>query len=659
MLIYLLFFFIGLNLTYIVGHLFSSFYTFKNSSYYTRIFYKSSIGLFTIIFITALYYTSFNTIILGFFIPTIYLISNNKSRLKIDFRIPFWGELLRLNAIIGIPIISFQFILHPGISQWSLIPVDINYYSEIIFHLKDGLESKYGALTSLGIENIPIRSPYHYGELWITCFFWKLFPNAMIGYTLLYVTYPLLICLFFSGIIGFISLFTNNLFIVLGFGFLTLFIGPIDLPFFKELFNQGHLLESNTIVFENSGFFFNTLSFSYHGQKHALFYILFLLFLMEYQTNKRNAYIILSFCPLINFGLLPGLVAGISFYEIVRIIVKKVKNITLSKTFILPILLTALFYWLFYSINGGKDIEKQVSIVLMNSKNLNLNGEIAKLFYRIVYCILFVLIIYLWIIFLFVQKNSILSKFKEILLLISGIILCGVLSRTILEGFNSAQILTYLLPALNITLSVLFITSIFLSQSILKKSLLLALFFSISFNNIYWTHFHSTTRREISIDKNYSKSFTKLCLSELSKVKNPKIGYILSQNEASTIEAGFWYGYYPCEFIFTKDYFNIYSLNYPYFNKKEEMYNYATNHMRFFIDKNDSKKNFENQLTTIIKRKNIKFILLKNDAIISEEINKMMEKNIKDPASGNSFIILNIDLNKPKKNNANSKIDKT
>jgi hypothetical protein len=89
------------------------------------------------------------------------------------------------------------------------------------------------------------------------------------------------------------------------------------------------------------------------------------------------------------------------------------------------------------------------------------------------------------------------------------------------------------------------------------------------------------------------------------------------------------------------------------------MYNYATNHMRFFIDKNDSKKNFENQLTTIIKRKNIKFILLKNDAIISEEINKMMEKNIKDPASGNSFIILNIDLNKPKKNNANSKIDKT
>jgi hypothetical protein len=130
-------------------------------------------------------------------------------------------------------------------------------------------------------------------------------------------------------------------------------------------------------------------------------------------------------------------------------------------------------------------------------------------------------------------------------------------------------------------------------------------------------------------------------MMELKKEKNPKIGYFLTQNEASTIEAGFWYGYYPCEFIFTKDYFNVYSLNYPYFNKENGMYDYATNHMRYIFNKKTSLKKFSILIPKIIISKNIQFILIKKGAQIPKTILRIINKKYIDKKSGDSFIVVN------------------
>jgi hypothetical protein len=410
---------------------------------------------------------------------------------------------------------------------------------------------------------------------------------------------------------------------------------------FRELFHQGNLLNSNTVIFENSGFFFNTLPFSYHGQKHTLFYIVFLLFVLEYQRNTRNAFIILSVCPFINFGLLPGIFSGFILYFIFGYFINKSNKIKLTKAYILPILITTIFYWIFYKINAGKDIEKQVSIVLFNSQNLNIKGEIARFFYKISYSSIFLLILYFWSLPLLFLKKQVPIKLKEIFILLLGILISAIFSRIILEGFNSAQILTYLLPSVNITFSLVFIHLLFNIHSKKTQLIFFLFLFSISLNNIFWTHFHSTTRREIDIDKCYSKSFTSKCMMELKKEKNPKIGYFLTQNEASTIEAGFWYGYYPCEFIFTKDYFNVYSLNYPYFNKENGMYDYATNHMRYIFNKKTSLKKFSILIPKIIISKNIQFILIKKGAQIPKTILRIINKKYIDKKSGDSFIVVN------------------
>jgi hypothetical protein len=530
--------------------------------------------------------------------------------------------------------------LHPSIGKWTLIPVDLNYYSEITYYLKQGFESKYGSLSTFGINNIPTKSPYHYAELWLNCFYSTILPNAKIGYTLLYVTYPILISVFFCGIVSFIYEFSNKKLLIIPIAFLTLFLGPIDSIFLRDIFNQEHLLSCNTVIFENNGFFFNTFAFSYHGQKHALFYIVFLLFLFTYQKNTKNAFIILSICPLINFGLLPGLLAGTIMYYIFGFVLNRYRENKITKAYILPILITTIFCGVFYNINGGKDIEKQVSIVFFNSENLNFNGEIARIFFRVFYSICFLILIYSWSLPLLFERKKIPYKIKEILLLLFGIITSVILSRILLDGFNSAQIISYLLPSINIILSFILIYNLFNSNSKIIKIIISFILIIVAYNNIYWTHFHSTTRREIEINKVYSKPFTSKCLMELKKVKNPRIGYFLTLKETSTIESGFWYGYYPCEFIFTKDYFNVYSLNFPYHNKKDGMFDFATNHLRYVYEKDITLEKYNKKINNIIQSKKINFIIIKNDVIIPSSIYKLTRKEIIDPKSGQQFLVL-------------------
>ncbi len=638
MLKYVLFFFLGLNITYFVGHLIYCLFNTNKSNVHLNIFFKSSIGLFTLIFITALYYTKCNTIIAGISIPVFLLLY--KQKVKFIFKLPKVKEIILLNSILGIPIILFQFILHPAIGKWTLIPVDVNYYSEITYYLMQGYENKYGALSQLGIENIPNRSPYHYAELWLNCFFTLIFPNSSIGYTLLYVTYPILISTFFAGVVGFIYDFEKKIYLIIPIAFGLLFLGPLDTPFLRELFNEGHLLSSKTVVFENSGFFFNTLPFSYHGQKHVLFYLIFTLFILVHEINPRNAYIILSIGPLINFGLLPGLLIGVIFYSIIRYLLIRNKNIYISKAFILPILLTTVFYWIFYQLNGGKDIEKQVSIVLFNSKNLNLKGELLRIFFRLFYCIIFLILIYFWGLIIFLIRKKLSNHLKEIFILIGGIVISGVFSRAILEGFNSAQMLSYLLPCLNITLSLIFVKFLFNTQRNVIRISLIIVFTLISVKNIHATFFHSSTRREIDINNVYSSKYSNSCIKTLKHIKNPKIGYFLTINEASTIEPGFWYGYYPNEFIFSKNYYNLYSLNYPYSGGNEKMFNFATNHMKYLINQRMSIEKYYIMLPQIIKSKNIQFIMCKKGFKLPETLLKMIKKKYTDEKSGDFFIVL-------------------
>ncbi len=634
---YIIFFLVALNIIYLTGHFLSLPFKFSTNVIQHRPFFKLILGTLPFILFPALVYTHVNTILIGFLIPIFFLLKSNPPS-RFERKLFDKKELLKINSI-ALPVIMIQFLLFSQFGKWNLLPIDVNNYSEIIFHMKNGFESKYGALNSLFPTNVPKRTPYHYPELWLTSSFVSIFPKLKIGYSLIYIAYPLLLTIYLTGIV---SIFNRYKFIYkLGFSFSLLFIGVIDLKIFRELFDVGNLLSINTVIFENVGFFFNTLPFSYHGQKHLTFYIIAILFLILLKkTSKEKAYIILAFTPLLNIGLLPGIMGGLVIVSTIDYI--KNREFRTLLTNILPISLVVLFILIYYKINGGYDIEKQTSINTLSS-TLNLKGELIKIILKFIYTIFWLIITYgTYFLISFKNKQNILDNKKAITFSFVCLFV-GVCTRPFIEGFNSAQFLTYILPLLNVTIIIILINSI---ESNKKWIACIIIFTSILISSINFskTYQNCKTRREISINKIQDSSFTMKAVSILSTYKNPKIAYLLSDIDAKTIQPGYWYGYYPCEFILTLDYFNLYSLNYPYYKyPKNSLSSRFTNwnHQIYLLkNKKINAIQYEQHIFNFIKKYKIQIILTKQNSTIPFSVRKIINDSLVDSKTGDRILFV-------------------
>ena len=397
----------------------------------------------------------------------------------------------------------------------------------------------------------------------------------------------------------------------------------------------------NTVIFENVGFFFNALPYSYHGQKHLTFYIIAILFLILLKkTSKEKAYIILAFTPLLNIGLLPGIMGGLVIVSTIDYI--KNREYKTLLTYILPISLVVLFILIYYKINGGYDIEKQTSINTLSS-TLNLKGELIKIILKFIYTIFWLILLYgAYCLISFKNKQNVLDNKKAITFSFVCLFV-GVCTRPFIEGFNAAQFLTYILPLLNVTIIIILINSI---ESNKKWIACIIIFTSILISSINFskTYQNCKTRREISINKIQDTSFTMKAVSILSTYKNPKIAYLLSDQDTKTIQPGYWYGYYPCEFILTLDYFNLYSLNYPYYKyPKNSLSSRFTNwnHQIYLLkNKKINAIQFEQHIFNFIKKYKIQIILAKQNSTIPFSIRKIIKDSLVDSKTGDRILFV-------------------
>ena len=635
--LYSLFFFITLNLIYFSGQFLASFFIFTEKISKHLLFFKLIIGIVPFVIIPALLYTKGNSIIIGLLIPIFFLLKNNAPIRFKWIKIPK-NEILKINIIV-IPILIFQYLLFSKVGNWTLLPIDINNYSEIIYHMKHGFESKYGALNSLFPTNVPQRTPYHYPELWLTASFQTIFSNLKIGYTLLFITYPLLVSVYLIGIISLFNKFKWHIHIILGLCFL--FIGIIDLSFIRELFQDGHLLSSNTVIFENNGFFFNILPFSYHGQKHLTFYIVSLLFfILLKKSSYKHALLILAFTPLINIGLMPGIFGGIIIMLTINYI--KNKKVLISLKNLLPFILVILFVLIYYKLNGGYDIERQTSLNTLSS-DLNLKGELFKIALKLSYTVIWIVIIYGVYSLLLIKNRTIVHENLEILYFTIACLIAGITTRPLIEGFNSAQFLTYLLPLLNVSIIILFIETIESKSNWIVFGLVTFILLIASIN---WskTYFNCTTRREINIDKLHGEIFTKKANSLLLNYNEPKIAYLLNDLDVKNIQPGFWYVYYPCEFLLTHDYFNLYSLNYPYYrypkNSLSSRYTNWNHQIYLLKNKKINSKQFEIHIANFIKNYKINIIIAKKHSFINQSIQRLIKDSIIDNKTGDRLYLV-------------------
>lgn len=639
---YLFYFFLAINISFILGNFLFNFFKLKTENLFVNIFLKLVLSTFFIIIVTSIFYTKFNTLQLGLLIPMTYFLRGKTFSFSFNFTMINLKELIILNSL-SLPVIFFQFLFYSRWTDWVLLPSDVNYYSEISFFMKSGFEGKYAILNDLNISNIPKRVPYHYSELWLNVFFNSLFLGSKVGYCLMFVTYPLLYSIFFIGIFGIIFFYIKNYYLVFSIALVGLFLGPLDVPFLRHIFDVGNLFDVETVIFENVGFFFNSLIYSYYGQKHSLFYVLSVLFIILILLKKQNqAIVILSLSPIINIGLLPVVFGGSLCFLLISL---NNKTFFFKTTNIFYIVCTVLFIVIFYSLNGSEDIENQMKINFFNS-SLNYKGEILKVFFKILFSsVFFILIFFYFFLLLFSWKKSFTNRrLLFILIFVFSCVFVGIFTRPVLEGFNSAQFLTYILPMFNVVL-ILYFSFIFSKSNRLKKTLFLFFFMVIGLNNFSQIYSNSKSIKPIRIKELYSGNFVRYVNHFTVSNYKIKIGYFLNDIDYNSITPNAWYGYMPCEFLLNNDCFRIYSLNYPYkeYSKKDStLSNFSNNHLKYMApDFRFNLKYYEKNIVGIVKRYGIKVIIAKRGTTLPSSLLKIIKKKTVDTLSGDVFIELN------------------
>ena len=631
---YLVYFFISLNGIYFIGHFIFSIVDNSANSISKNVFSKMLVGALTLLITTSLYYTSFNSIQLAFLIPIFFLLKQVKLSKSFKCKISL-NEILLLNAF-SVIIIFFQYLFYSKLGTLNLLPIDMNNHAQLSFFMgNSGYESKFAELNSLNAINVPQRTPYHYSEIWLNVFLSKVLPSTKIGYTLIFITYPILYTTYLAGLYMLGRRYINKKVILFSLCTLGLFVGPLDFNYFRELFFEGHLFSNKTVIFENIGFFFNTLIFSYNGQKHIPIYLLSIVVIyLLIKKDIKKALIFISIAPIFNIGSLPSVFGSVMLFSLFYYLFSK--NIKKSMLLTLPTISITLFILVYYRINGGYDSEQQTDILFLNS-SLNTKGIILKMIFRLFYTSLFIFVLYFPILLLSKKIKSI--KMSNHFILFSFLLIfSGFCTRLLLEGFNTSQFVTVIFPYVNIFVFVLFV-KYYRTHNILIISLFI-FFFIVNFTS---TKYHTQTRRDIDVFHTYSKSFVKEVLKSLSIQKKPKIGYLLSYDDLENIKPGFWYGYYPCEFLFINDNFKFYSLNFPnkiYKDNSTKSNNFSPNHLRYFMPKNYTEQQYDNNILSFIKNKNIHFFVCKNNSNIPISIKLTISDSIIDSRSGNKFYTL-------------------
>jgi len=630
---------IAFNFIYIIGHLITTIFFLKlletNNKWYIS-FVKLTIGLLLSVLLFSIFKTKFYTVNILLIIPMVFLLKSTTISFSLNLKNIF-------NKIINIPInilllltVFIHYIQFHGFFKTILLPLDVSIYAEISYFLNQGFENTLGSLNS--VFNINYAQAYHYFELWFNTMIANIF-HITYAQSFILIAYPVLVSVVATGIMSFVRSTHNNIIIQYSATFLFLFVGPL-IPFnFQEVFPF-----IKTAIFENSGFFHNTLVFSYYGTKHIVFYIISLLFVSLWlQHRKQTALIILSIAPIINIGLLPAIFGGCILY-ICFLFFKK--QLTLQSLLtLLPIFIVSISIGLFYFLSS---INKDVLFVSSNfiytfSSDLNIKGELLRFIFRPFFAVLWIIIIYFpYISLIFINDIRKNTNTKEVFTLILLIIITGVLTRPFFDDFNSTQLLTFTLPLLNV-----FIISqlaIIKSKKYLTKSIVIVLFALIFTNAVLVITKNYNSKR--FLHKTYDNEYVQKVLIEISgnNCSQYKFGYILDDKTLKSTTSGHWYPKTPAQFVcLYHNCFHMYSLNYPFYRHKKSslMPNNSTrNHMQYFLKDTISENVFSIEQERVINELGIDFIFTKNTTLPQHIIDNLVCFSIYDAMSNETFYVI-------------------
>ncbi len=481
-----------LMILYLTGCLVTGLLGIRIASVRARTFIRLMTGLITIVFLTALWFTKGQTIMLGLLLPSLYILFEWRrspgAKLKGAWTISREDlSALAKGMIPLLAILCFRFLFwneHYGLT--------INYYTDVVFYQK---LSHY--LDIMGRESISMEyflgggpSPYHYLELWLNVFFTKItginHTNVLIGGT--YTTLAILVFFGFHAIAGqFEKTRTTNILFSLVF----LFFGCFYLPSLQEL---------PFLKFGNS----YAHSIMAVPKLSVILVFLQLALLVYLKRGNRPAIFILLYLPVVYFTSAPAVYFALTVMALIMLV--KGAKIRWTGPEVTASLTVVLFIGLFYLVGGIGDpgfSGSAVSGLLHNIASVDFYFKIVSVL--VGSATLYLLLLSPVVALAFINRRILLAYFKEtrevlstMLIFVTMLLLGGLLAWALLYyGLTTIQFFSNIsIPLFSLITFLLVIIVIHKSEHAWQKAMAWFMVMVVTASNLF---FNAKTNRDTNI----------------------------------------------------------------------------------------------------------------------------------------------------------------
>ncbi|OFX77613.1 MAG: hypothetical protein A2X12_09180 [Bacteroidetes bacterium GWE2_29_8] len=634
-----------LFLFYFIGFIIKSFIKNKSNDFGSNCFGNLFHGLIITVVVYAILITVFKTIFSGFIVLYfVYIIYNRDSSYK--FNKPKFQ--LRHTVYLLIPIIFYTyryfFIFSTDTGVPLVVESDNHFNCNLAMFLNHtGKESIVWDL--FNYKEIGI-SPYHYFESWFIALISTIF-NENYWLILQLVCIPILQTILVIGTISFIDLFSKSLFVKLL---------SISLIFFSGiLFNgieQIHLGSWFPFMWSKNHWY-NAFNDPW-VLRLLVGYILYVYSLIEL-FNKRyfNAIIFISVVPL--FSVVIGMPVIMALTSII-ILAYSFKRIMLKKAllFLFPIAFALSFFYFLYSKYSYKSplpipsvyetIISLLNLASIRSSLIFILEDMINLFGR--YTFLITLLAFL------IYKNRIKVRDTRfyIISLFSGFVLFfGFLMRGILKDYMGAwefsyySFMNFASPA--IILSIIYLLSI--SKKNIRKYSLVIMYIYIFYCIVI--SLSTDIKYQKGFGKKYSFKYYQNVKSNIQNSSFPIIGLFENKNELAhnfnpfIQEQAFYLNVACNKFYFVSMSFGDIDTNNlkdkPYYQFHKSFIS-SSPFYKFVVMNKNSKKTIDVLQYEFIRKNKIKYLSVTALGSLPNIFISHIEKDYKDPISGERFIVL-------------------
>jgi hypothetical protein len=337
------FFLISLFLVYIIGKIISSFYII-DSLFKMKLFLSMLIGVITISLIFSLIKTRLITIQIALLPIVIYIIYYyRKSFINFSINLKEVKKEILVLLFCGSIIYFYQSSFYFDYTNLSVKQLFVDNYTYA--QTSDSMQFYGSENFNFGANDFFTeirneRTPYRYGDLWISAFFTYI-TNLSSIFCFYCITIPLLICTLMIGIFELLKPIGVCILMRYLLSFILLFVSIFFIPYLNSIHDLKYVSEPSLM-----GTF---------QQKLALTSLISFLAIYLWNKNRTISFVLWSSLPIFYVSYLPSVWGGLLLLSVFYVFKNKFSFFN-SKKYILLIFLILtfiVFFFTFYSFFGG------------------------------------------------------------------------------------------------------------------------------------------------------------------------------------------------------------------------------------------------------------------------------------------------------------------